>query len=38
MAGHGEKMSRKQEQAIAALLAKATVERAAAAARWPTVP
>src|SRR5262245_50527811 len=29
MAGHGEKMSRKQEQAIAALLAEPTVERAA---------
>jgi hypothetical protein len=33
--GHGEKMSRKQEQAIAALLAEDTVERAAAAASVP---
>jgi hypothetical protein len=32
MSGHGEKLNRKQEQAVAALLAEPTIERAAAAA------
>jgi hypothetical protein len=35
MAGHGEKMSRRQEQAIAALLTEDTVEQAATKAKVP---
>jgi hypothetical protein len=35
MPGHGEKLGRKQEQAIAALLAEPTVEKAAATAGVP---